>query len=330
MVKRIKSKLKTEDIIKRLRQPAQYGKQSAAAQNTQAQQTPDTEASAKKRGWLGRMRKEDLPMWIISGVCGVLVLISFGFFLTAKNRAEDLAAALDPSQLEGLKIEQDEFNPHATVTYVQIREGQDRNVAVENLGSTLPIISRFNLKNFTAKNYQIVGAAPWALTTNFSSNKNDPGLMRMLLDNEEMIQAFLARPDVEPLLEDPKLLLAFAQDEDSLAEFFNSETVQQVLNNEMMLRTTAGSRFMGHLLISKSGKYFRDHPQEALAVIDASPTLNALRANPAVQVAVKENPKLAPLADQLLKPTRMAPVAPVEKPMEKQVNKKAKKTKRKK
>ena len=308
MVKRIKSKLKTEDIIKRLRQPAQYKKAEQPTQVVPAQAEP-AEAPAGKWGPFRYIKKKDFPMVIIATVCGALVLISFGFYLMAKNRAEDLVAALDPSQVEGLKVEQGEFNPNAEVTYVQIREGQDRNVAVDNLGSTLPIISRFNLKTFTDKNYQLVGAAPWALTTNFTSNSNDPGLMRLLLDNEEMIKTFLARPDVFPLLEDPKLLLAFAKDEAGLAEFFNSEAVQQVLTNESMLRTTMGSRFIGYLLISKSGKYFRNHPQEALAVIDASPTLNALRSNPAVQAAIKENPKLAPLAAQLLKPSKILSVA---------------------
>ena len=56
---------------------------------------------------------------------------------------------------------------------------------------------------------------------------------------------------------------------------------------------------MSYLLISRSGKYFRDHPQEAIALIDASPTLNGLRSNPAVRKAVEENPKLKTLAPQL-------------------------------
>lgn len=325
MVKRIKSKLKTEDIIERLRQPAQIKKEvpaQKAAQEPTAVDDPDTKG---RRFFVNR---KDIPTLAIALVCGVLVLLTFGFFLMAKNRAEDLVAALDPSQVDGLRIEQDEFNPNAAVTYVQIREGQDRNVAVDNLGNTLPVISRFNLKTFTDKNYQLIGAAPWALTTNFTSNSNDPELMRLLLDNEEMISAFLNRPDVAPLLEDPKLLLAFAKDEAGLAEFFNSDAVQQVLNNEKMLRSTAGSRLFGHFLISKSGKYFRSHPQEALAVIDASPTLNALRSNAAVQQAVKENPKLASLAEQLLKPARQ--VKPVAQPTVQPSEKKKKTSGRKK
>ena len=304
-----KRKLSTEEIIKRLRQPVSTSKAGTANASVSfgtpnAAQGPDEE---KVLG--GYVRKSDFPLVVIGGICLVLVLITLAFFLMAKNRAEDLVAALDPGQVEGLKVEANEFNPNTEVTYIRVQEGQDRNVAVDNLGSTLPIISRFNLKTFTPDNYKMVGAAPWALTTNFAANMNDPALMRILLDNDTMIQAFLARADVEPLLEDPQMLLAFANDEEGLADFFGSDTVQQVLNNEQMLRSTMGSRFVGYLLVSRSGKYFREHPQEAIALINSSPTLNGLRSNPAVRKAVEENPKLSSLASRLLGPVRTSAAA---------------------
>ena len=193
-----------------------------------------------------------------------------------------------------------EFNPNTGVTYVQVQEGQDRNVAVSNLGSTLPIISRFNYKAFTPKNYEIIGAAPWALTTNFASNLTDPDLMRYLLSNDTMIQAFLNRNDVAPLLEDPQLLLAFSEDKNAMEEFFESDTIKSVLADEKMVRSVAGSRFMSYLLISKAVKYFRDRPQEAARIIAANPYLKELQQNPHVRVAVLENPYLKKIAPVLL------------------------------
>jgi hypothetical protein len=248
--------------------------------------------------------------------------------ISAKNRAENLTSALDPKKVEGLTVADKEFNPSTGVTYIHIQEGQDRNVSVSNLGSTLPIISRFNYKTFTPKNFEIIGAAPWALTTNFSSNIADPELIRYLLGNDKMIQAFLARPDVAPLLEDPQLLLAFAKDEATLKEFFESETVQAVLQNERMLRTVAGSRFMSHLLISKAVKYFRDRPQEALQIIRANPYLENVRQNPHVHVAVAENPYLKKIATVLLEGvSSVSTAAPAPKPA---ADTMAKKTKNKK
>ena len=299
-----KGRLSTTEIIKRLRTPGEQQPSKPAAEKAHPVRTAPQRKEPTVLG--GRVKKKDLPLLIVAASCLVLLLVTLCFYLIAKNRAENLVAALDPGQVEGLLVDNSEFNPNTGVTYVQISEGQDRNVTVENSGTTLPIISRFTLKTFVDKNYELIGAAPWALTTNFASNAGDAELMRILLDNDKMIDAFLARPDVEPLVEDPQMLLAFAQDEAGLAEFFNSPEVQGVLQDQTMLRTTAGSRFMSRLLTSPSGRYFRAHPQEALQVINASPSLRALRANAAVQTAVKENPYLKNIASQLLNSPRAA------------------------
>ena len=118
---------------------------------------------------------------------------------------------------------------------------------VTELGSTLPIISRFNYQTMTDKNYEIIGAAPWALTTNFSSNISDPELMQYLLGKDPMISAFLDRDDVAPLLADPQMLEALTKDDAAMRDFFTNETVQAVLANPQMVRAVAGSRFMSHL-----------------------------------------------------------------------------------
>lgn len=241
-----------------------------------------------------------LDVLVALGV-GALVLLTLLFWLVSKHRAENLTSALDPKQLQGLRVSGREFNPNTGVTYIQIQEGQDRNVAVSNLGSTLPIISRFNLKTLTDKNYEVIGAAPWALTTNFESNLSDPELMQYLLSNDKMIKAFLSREDVEPLLADPQMLLAFTEDTAAMQDFFEDETVKAVLADEKMVRTVAGSRFMSHLLTSRAVKYFRDHPEEAAAVIRSNPYLAQAQRNPNVQIAVKENPYLKQIASILLR-----------------------------
>ena len=298
--------MKTEDIIKRLKNPEQYrtsGTTSPAQNAPQEAAQPVAAQPTHKTSWL------ELG---VGAAVGVLFVVTLLFWVMSKNRAENLTAALDPDHVQGLSLADKEFNPNTEVTYVEVREGHDRNVAVSNLGSTLPIISRFNFKTLTDKNYEVIGAAPWALTTNFESNLADPELVRYLLSNDKMIQAFLARPDVAPLLEDPHLLLAFTEDSAALQDFFNDATVRAVLADQKMVRTVAGSRFMSHLLISKAVKYYRDRPQEALNIIRSNPVLEAVRQNPNVQIAVRENPYLKTIADTLLAkpaPSRAAPVA---------------------
>lgn len=296
--------MKTEEIIKRLRNPQQYRKAQAASQQ------PGAAGSDEK---LTPIKTESRKMGLETIVgCAVIVLFSITilFWMLSKHRAENLTAALDPDQVKGLALDDAEFNPNTGVTYVEVREGQDRNVAVSNLGSTLPIISRFNFKTLTDKNYEVIGAAPWALTTNFDSNISDPEIIAYLLANDVMIQAFITRPDVEPLLDDPQLLRAFLEDQTALEEFFTSDTVKNVLANAQMVRTVMGSRFASYLLISKSGKYWRNHAQEAAQIISQTPRLAALRDNVGIITAVKENPYLKQHATILLaKPVSSAPAA---------------------
>ncbi len=283
--------MKKEKLMDILRNPAKYRQAKQAAQK--AAQPEALAAQAEKK------TQEKLLLGVGVGIVA-LVMITLVVILSAQKRVENLTAALDPAQLKGLAVEETEFNPNIGVTYVQVREGQDRNVAVSNLGTTLPIISRFNFKSFTSKNYEIIGAAPWALTTNFSSNLADPQLIGYLLANDTMIKAFLARPDVAPLLEDPQRLLELSEDKNAMTDFFESDVVKQVLANEKMLRTVAGSRFMSHLIISKAVKYYRDRPQESARIIEANPYLKELQQNPNVRIAVKENPYLKKIAAVIL------------------------------
>lgn len=282
--------MKTEEIIERLRHPKKYiskaAKQKAASPS--ASQTAGQESL--------------LPVWIVPIIvlCILAALfVTWTFMLNAKRRAENVAEALDPKQVEGLTYDTD-FNPSKDVTYVQIVEGSDRNVAVDTLGTTLPIISRFNYQAITPENYKIIGLAPWALTENFAANLEDPAIIQYLLNRQEVDEAFVSRVDVAPILEDPQLLAALAQDNKTLDEFFNSEVIQKILANEQMVRVIGASRFMSHLLISPAVKYYRDRPQEAAKLIKSSPTLNALRQNPGVRQAVQENRYLKPIAALLL------------------------------
>ncbi len=290
--------MKTEEIIDRLRNPQKYNKKTVAKeQKEQAAQAVRTQNHT-----FLNMLAVGVTLGVL-GIAGIVWLIT----LSAKNRAEDLTAALDPQSIQGLASNA-EFNPSKDVTYVQIYEGQDRNVAVDELGTTLPVINRFNYQAITPKNYGVIGLAPWALTENFAANLNDPDLIHYLLNRKEVGEAFITRNDVAPLLADPQLLAAFSQDTAKLDEFFGSEVVKQVLANPALVGKIGGSRFMSYLLTSKAVKYYRDHPQEAVKVITASPQLNALRQNPGVRQAVANNYYLKNIAAQLLGPAPRASV----------------------
>jgi len=308
----------TEEIIKRLRQPA------AKVQPKTTDLSKGNYSSAQlNQPTSGRQNPLIIIALVVIFVASALTIFSV---MGAKNRAENVSEELDPSQVEGLVVQRD-FTPSAEVTYVQITEGEDRNVAVSNLGTTLPIISRFNYKAMTPANFQLIGTAPWALTTNVSANLDDPDVLRFLLANDNMIQAFLIRPDAADLLDDPQNLADFVKDTGAMKEFFEDETTKQVLENPAIIKTLSNSRFMSFLLISTSAKYFRTHPQEAADLIASSPYLQQLQANANVAQAVRENRYLAKIADVLLTPR--APAVKPEQPAQQNNTQKAGKKQKK-
>lgn len=283
--------MKTEEIIDRLRNPQKYTQKADVSQTNRQTVAPATSKEPHRFNNLIGL----VSVLCVIGTAGIVFIA----MMNAKNRAENISAALDPTNLQGL-VTQEEFNPYKNVTYVQIYEGQDRNVSVEELGTTLPIINRFNYQSMTPNNYSIIGMAPYALSQNLAANLQDADLLRYLLNREEVGKAFIKRADVAPLLEDPQLLAAFAQDTKYLNEFFNQEFVQQILASPSLVSAMSESKFMGYLLASKAVKYYRNHPREAATLIHANPVLQNLKANTLIRQAIQKNTYLKPIANELL------------------------------
>ncbi len=269
-----------------LRNPKKFRKNAAQSAGTQS--APRTE------------KKPDRMLLGVLGVVFALLIVSLLVVFSASKRADNISSALDPSVLQGLVVDAT-FNPNSGRRYIQISEGQDRNVNVVELGSTLPVISRYNYRALTPRSYMIIGQAPFALTINVSSNLEDPDLLRYLFNQDTTAKAFLERADVAPLLAEPKALAQLAADQEKLQAFFADETVQQVLASPQLVSALAGSRLFAYLLISPAVKYYRDHPAEAAKLINSSPALAALKQNPHVRQAVQENAYLKNIAATLLK-----------------------------
>lgn len=286
--------MKTEEIIDRLRHPQKYRQTNGTVHSTPLE---EVKISSPKSHSTSNLFAFLITLGVLGMAVAVLVIT-----LHTKKRAENLAASLNPAQLKGLASEA-EFDPRKIVTYVNINElgeGGDRVPTVEELGSTIPILSRYNYQAITKVNYGVIGAAPWALSANVEANLKDKELLRYLLNHQEVANAFVKRPDTAPLLEDPQLLEAFAQDNASLQAFFNSALVKEVLADTELTLIFGKSRLMSTILVSKAVKYYRDRPKEAARIIHNSPVLKQLTQNPSVRKAVQENYYLKSIAAQLL------------------------------
>lgn len=268
-----------EEIKKRLRTPQktiQEQSRQSAAVKTRNQQAQGA------RSWLNFMPMIALVVTIVA------LFVSIIFILVSKFRADDIAASLDPSLVKGLSIDK-EFKPSTGVRYVEIQEGRDRSVNVTTLGTTIPVISRFNLKTLNSGNYNTIGAAPWALTSNIAANLDSPDVIAYLLARKEMIEAFMARPDVSNLLNDPIELKLFVEDKAAMDEFFQDETVRRVFADKELLRVFSASPFMRYMLDSRSGRYYRSHPQEAAKIINSNEYLRELKKNMPLRQAMLNN-----------------------------------------
>lgn len=281
-------------LMELLRNPQKFQKKAERKQQAEKVKQERAEKAAAKAA--------SEKMMLIAGlVVSVMVVSSLIFVLSAQKRVQNLSASLDPAVLKGLVVDKT-FNPNTGVKYVQVSEGADRSVSnVVEYGSTLPVISRFNYKALPPKSFKVIGAAPYALSINVSSNLSDPALLHYLFNQQDVIDEFLKRKDVAPLLEDPKALAAVVANTQQLQNFFGDQTVQKVLADPKLLHALAGSRLFSYLLISKSVKYYRDHPSLAAGLINASPVLSELKKNPNVRKEVSENTYLKKIAVELLK-----------------------------
>ncbi len=240
-----------------------------------------------------------LPM-ILAGLVLGLVAISLLIIFSIKYRAENVTSFLDATALKGLVVDQT-FSPQSGKRYVQVNEGLERSVSAVGSGATLPVISRNNYRAFTPKNYEIIGTAPWALSINVSSNIEDPELLRYLFNQDAMTKAFLARPAVAAMLENETSLAQAVANEEQVRAFFEDEVVQKALASAEVLEAFAGSRFFAYLLLSEPGKFYRNNPAAAAKLIQASPTLTALKQNANVRKVLSENSYLKKIAPILLK-----------------------------
>ena len=284
-----------EELMERLRNPKKFQKQVQNIQTGTQNETQQQIVSKKKQA-------ERLPLIVLGGVFG-LVLISLLFILSAQHRAENVSRALDPAALKGLVVDRT-FSPKGERRVLQISEGAERNVTLTagNYASfSLPVISRYNFRALTEENYKTIGKAPFALSINVEANLADAELLHYLFNQQKMIDEFLQRPDVAPLLTDEKALAQAAADEKKLQSFFAQDMVQKVLASESVLLALTGSRLFSYLLVSKAVKYYRNNPDQAVKLIQASPTLQALKNNPNVRKAVQENTYLKKIAPTLLK-----------------------------
>lgn len=236
--------------------------------------------------------KDSLESKMLLGFAIVLIALAAAYPVSLMiKKANNMEDALDPKELAALQV-----NVDISDTYEDIASGPavtrtaSRRVANRDVDTELLIPVRDNLKSFGEKDFNLVGRAPWALLTTVSANVDDVAVVKYIFSNPVVVNAFIERADVKPLITDPAKLLDAIKNEYLLSTFLNYDGVQAGLGNPKIVEAIATSRLMDTILQMQSAQYFIKNPRTAANFINQSPSLTALKANAALVAAVRNHP----------------------------------------
>ena len=143
--------------------------------------------------------------------------------------------------------------------------------------------------------WKVFGATRGVITKAIGSLLDKPAVVRAILNNSAVIDAFVGRPTVKPLLNDQKALLDFAAKDQRVNDFLNNPVVQQAMSNQAVVDAFAESGMMNALLSSPAVSSLASNPAGIQQVLNQNPQLAALLQNKTVMDAIARNPLIAPL-----------------------------------
>ena len=235
---------------------------------------------------------------IIIFIIVLLALVAAWPVSLLMRKANHLETGVSPQELQvNVNLQAPQDNNYVPAAM----RGPTRGVSYNDADTELIIPVRANLKTFGPKDFNLVGRAPWALLTTVARNSKDIPMIRYIFSHPTVVQAFLSRPDVAPLVSDPNALYKAAQNEYRLSVFFNYDAVKTVLSDPAAIDAIAKSALMANILNGNAAQYFIKNPKAAAAVINKSPTLTALKHNPAIANAVRNHQATRNIAGIILK-----------------------------
>lgn len=238
--------------------------------------------------------KNSMPL--IAVVAFILLLVAYPVSILL-NKSRNVERELTPEEISGLSVDIDLSKTNQQIqTYEAERTSIKDTLGVDR---DLLIPARYNIKTFSQADFELLGRAPWALLTAVAANIEDVAVIRYVFNNQFVVSAFLSRPDIVALADDPVKAVYTAKDEAALNKFFNYANIKTALASPYVVDAIAKSRLMQGILNGKSAQYFIKNPNVAALLVQSSPTLSALKDNEAVASALKANPQTASLANAI-------------------------------
>lgn len=247
-------------------------------------------------------KKNNSLVFPIIVVIFLATVLAYLVSIYAKNRS-DLSKSITPEQLASFTLDTVEYNPP-----VDLSKQMPSTLPVENKGSrtayanisNIKVATIENITMLTAEDLQNIGATPWSLSNTIKENVEYPQVLEIVFNNQDVINAFLERKDIKPLLTDPNQIISLISSNDSsVVEFVQGVVFQMVINNEGLLFNLSNSALMQSVLNSPSSQYFLANPQEAGQLVKGNNALTSILTNENLKQLLFSNPNTNGLAKEI-------------------------------
>ncbi len=188
----------------------------------------------------------------------------------------------------------DAANPKAASVAADVQSGSDNSSKSEQV-------------KWTA-----TGATKGLLTNAVGNLLRKPGLIKAMLDNSLVINAFMNRASVQGLVNNPKALMNFATSDGRVSTFLNNSIVKAALANKDVVSAVADSGLMEQLLQTPAVQALTSNPDAVNQILQQNPQLASAFNNPNVASALQQNESTSSLytALQLMQQTNGGTTAP--------------------
>jgi len=139
-------------------------------------------------------------------------------------------------------------------------------------------------------NLRTLGYKKGLLSDFIGANLRNPSLIVKIFNNSLVVNAFMGRPAIKPLLNNPAALKQYLSQSPEVLGFLEHPVVQQVFNNSNLMNALAGTKLANAIMDSPSAQHMVKHPEEITSLIIANPQSAALALNPNVLGVLASNP----------------------------------------
>jgi hypothetical protein len=171
-----------------------------------------------------------------------------------------------------------------------------RNIPRDQLQVYNSDIAKASSRN---KKYEIIGRTKGLLLNLAKSNSSTPERIKSTFDNETVINAYIGREGVKPILNDAANLERFFSNPKNTREIFDDVTVTSMLQDRNFVKVFASTKMVEAVLAEPALQALLSNPSKIRDILIKNPNLLRVYKYNAVQDAIKANPQTSNIPSQI-------------------------------